>query len=109
MKTILAITLGAILFVGALENPAHSQAIEGCGKLGELAEELVRSKYAGVPLSQLMAALDDTTSNKSHHKVLSALVLAAYQRPDYSSTEYQDRERALFRNEIEMACYRAKG
>lgn len=107
MKTILAITLGTILLVGALENPAHSNE-NVCKQIGETAAVLMDAKYVGLPISQLIETMHEK-ADVSTHKMLTAMILAAYSRPNYSSDEYQKRETAIFRNEIEMECYRREG
>lgn len=104
MKIALSLIVGAALLVGALENPAHSNE-NRCQSFGELASSILQSKYAGVPVSAAVGVIKQHFP-KDAHKGGIALVMLAYGKPDYASEEYQNREIAIFRNQVEMECYR---
>ena len=100
MKLIL--TLAAAMLISA---PAYSEGEEEaatCEQVGELAELIMSLRQKETPMSQMMSAMG---AEGDIHPFVRAVILDAYDRPAYLSSDAQ-REAALrFRNDAERICY----
>lgn len=80
-----------------------------CSLLGDLAENVMKSRQANVPISKLMGATDELgVSNDKALELYKSLVLMAYGRPRYNTPEFRNQSVADFRNQFETACYSSK-
>ena len=77
---------------------------DNCAKLGELAGSVMSARQAGVPMSKIMAI---ARQDESISKLLTAIVIAAYEAPQFSVEENRQRRVASFKNEIMLECYKA--
>lgn len=101
-----AIIAMAVAFAAA---PAKAEEPESvCVSIGELAEGVIGSRYAGVPLSDSMAVanLPEFASIRS---ALREMVIQAYREPSYETEEYRAKAIRDFRNRWELACYELEG
>ena len=90
-----AITLALTL----VATPLAAGTVD-CAQAGIMAGKLMQARQVGVPVSKVIEIFDDDA--------MTAIILAAYQVPRFSTDEYQQRAVADFRNEVEVMCYEAK-
>lgn len=104
MKSILALT--ALLAAGAINLAVthHADADDACPSIGELARTVMKLRQHDVALSKVIAVVD-TLDDAGGRKAGKALVMLAYQQPDFSSEEMQASAIAEFGNAAELACY----
>ena len=90
-----AITLALTL----VATPLAAEA-DACSQMGTMAAKIMEVRQIGVAVSKVIEIFDDDA--------MTAIILAAYQVPRFSTDEYQQRAIADFRNEVEVMCYEAK-
>lgn len=96
-KLILAALLSATV------TAAHAEE-HICESFGKLAETIMKARQSDMPLNKMMSAIPKM--NESIQPIARTMILEAYDGPKYSSSEYQQRAMASFRNDAELACYK---
>lgn len=89
--------LKPITFALTLAASPLTAETDVCAQAGSLAAKIMEARQVGVPVSAVISIFEDDN--------MTAIILAAYQTPRFSSDEYQQRAIADFRNEIEVICY----
>lgn len=84
---------------------------ELCSSMSTVAEEVMKSRHAGIPMSQTMELLEHQMGLKdlpgSHKSGVRKIVVAAYEAPRYTTEEHIQRSVTEFSNEIYMQCYKS--
>lgn len=89
------ILTAAILAAGQ----AHAGEVEEtCGGISELAETVGEMRYSGVPMRDMMEAVEGVDLG-------TAIVRDVYNLPDYASDEYQRRAIRNYSNDVYSQCY----
>lgn len=96
-RTIAAIALA--MFANTLQAETVT---EKCTGVGELAQEIMEARQEGVALSTMMKIVEGNA-------FWSQVVMDAFNKPRYSSTEFQNEEAQDFRAEIEIICFNSFG
>jgi hypothetical protein len=100
MKTLL------VLVVLAMAQPLHAQSSETlarCDKRGQLAETVMTQRQNGLAISTLLA-IAESSENAVVRDLVVGIVIEAYDRPRFTSDEYQVRAIQDFRNDMELQC-----
>jgi hypothetical protein len=90
-----------IFLAAALLFTATAQAEDICAIVGKFAETTMQGRQTGVPMSHMMNYAE-TTKNE----LLKNLVIAAFSKPRFSSSEYQRAAVIDFRANAELNCYK---
>ena len=93
MKGLILIVAGLMCFGANAEGR--------CSKIGELAGNIMKTRQAGVDMSEVMNVAGD-------NKLLVAMTIAAFDTPAYQIDKNQKREISKFKNEWMLSCYKAK-
>jgi hypothetical protein len=96
MKFVLALVMTST--IASAQEPTGQQL---CASFGDLAETIMQNRQNGVPMSKMMDATD--------LELARAIILDAYKLPRFSSEDYQEKQTADFRNEVELECYKHMG
>lgn len=75
-----------------------------CSMMGTMAKEIMLTRQAGVPMSEVRGKLLAQPSNPAN-QLIATVILEAYQEPRYSVEENQQRAADDFRNKVELSCY----
>lgn len=94
--------LGA-LFGATLISPAQADDYDVCADLAHLADGVVEVRYNGVPIGEAMRVANGGAEELRH--LFRAIVLDAYALPDFTTPEYQNRERRAYSNDLARSCY----
>lgn len=100
MRIILAAAVLATLSV----RPALARS--DCDAWSNLAKEIMTSRQAGVPITDVIALfkkLDGYTADKER------LIFQAYDAPRFQTEEHKQREITEFQNAAYLACARQRG
>lgn len=89
----------AIAAIALWATQATAQA-SPCTSIGDLAEQIMTHRQAGTAISQIMPMVEG-------NDLFVKMLLEAYQKPRFSSSEYQSREIEDYRNLWEIGCYQA--
>ena len=92
--------------IAILALVAGSAQASICPTLATSAEKIMDNRQTGVPLSRMMEIAKTAGDLEG---ILTSITLEAYNRPRYSTGEYQRNAIAEFRNEWEVRCYRVRG
>lgn len=92
--------LVAVLFA-SFALPA--KASEVCEARAELAKQIMLSRQAGVPITDLLESMRKVGTVD---KATETLALSAYEAPRYQTKEHQQREVTEFQNAAYVACAR---
>lgn len=90
----------AILAAAAATNAVADEQpdpLETCTTVATLAERIVDMRYSGVSMAQMMGAV-------GHDDMARAIVRDAYNLPNFSSSEYQNRAKREFVDAIMGDC-----
>lgn len=68
-----------------------------CEKISSLAQSIMKSRQAGVAMSDAIRVADGNTG-------IEGIVIAAYEKPRYSTASVQKRTIEEFRDEIYLTC-----
>lgn len=99
MKKLLAsLAIAASLFA----TPAIADA---CQVAGDLAETIAEKRYEGVTMSQMIEVATKGLEDGAK-RAITQLIIWAYELPDYTMVEYQQRAILQFRSRMEIACYK---
>lgn len=96
-----------ILIAAALALSAASASAEDldpCAYVGGFAEAIMLGRQNGAPMSQYMAAANQSM-DKAVGGVVKELVIQAYQLPRFSTPQMQRRSIQEFRASAEVSCY----
>lgn len=103
----------AIAAAAALSAPpirAQTETAQLCTIMGDTAEAIMRHRQSGAAMSVLMNALAGAdTVDEGSRDAGRRMVIMAYEQPRYSTDRNQRRAIADFRNDVEVACFRAVG
>ncbi|TQE98644.1 MAG: hypothetical protein FKY71_12715 [Spiribacter salinus] len=94
-----------ILAIGILAGPANAEdpnKMEVCAEVSSMAEAAAKARYRGVPMRKIM----EVVQVFDMEGVAEAIVLDAYDLPDYHTEGAQDGAVREFGNEIFSICYR---
>lgn len=97
---------GAVFFAAALNFAPEARAqtqeekLLFCKEISELAETIMTNRQAGISMVQMIEVADG-------NKMASALVVAAYEQPRYSTEAVQARTIGDFRDEAYLACFQS--
>jgi len=86
--------------IAAIALTATQASADPCVEIGTLAEVMMKHRQAGTSISTLMAKTEG-------NDLFVEMLIAAYDQPRFSTTEYQQREIEDFRNTWEIGCYQA--
>lgn len=98
MKKLMA-TVALVVFA------TSAMADDVCKKFGDLAESVMEARQKNVPVSEMMKIMN---TDPDFSEIGKMIVIEAYNRPAFSTYEYQSRAIASFRNDMELVCYSAK-
>lgn len=93
----------ALLGIGIVVSIGASANEKTCSRAAKVAEKLMEARQSGVSLEAAMDALVSSYPASSH-KHVRKLVMDAYSIPRFSSTEFQQRAIAEFRDDSHLAC-----
>ena len=100
MKNLLA---AAALMTITLVSPASANAeSEFCPTVANMAVSLMEARQAGVPLLDLLTALEAFTGTAG--KMANRMALEAYEQPLYSTESYQQESITEFGNAMLLSC-----
>ena len=97
----------------AFAAPAHAETATAqpedfCQMIGGMAEAIMSIRQSGTQLSKLMTTFSNGGQFPAElNAVVQEMAIAAYQQPNYSTAEVQQRAITEFRNDYETACYMA--
>jgi hypothetical protein len=98
------IIAAALTFVGTpVAGQVSSYESEFCYTVGEFAKEAANARQRGVSMRVLMDTISKTDDAKVH-KLLRLIIMAAYERPRYSSQQFIQGEITDFENEMYLMC-----
>lgn len=89
----------------AIAGPGFAN--DACADLEQLAVIVITAKQQGVPMSRAMAAIEGTVPIAQGRRLLRALVMDAYNLPDFASDEFRRQQVVEFRNAVSGICYKA--
>ena len=98
-KTITAISLLALVFVSAPNVNA-----EKCEALEELARVIMKSRQKGIQMSTLVKAINQGDGSADGKKAVKALIIEAYDQPNYHTDEMEKKAVNEFGNEVYKYC-----
>lgn len=81
-----------------------AKADDKCQSVGELARTIMKKRQADAPMSAMMQAIA-RIPDEAAGKVARELAIMAYQQPDFSVEENQNKAIAEFGNQAELVCY----
>lgn len=99
MKFCLALALAPALMV----TPALAES--NCPLIGKLAFVIMQSRQAGMEMSVEMTIVDK--SSPSIRPMIKALIISAWDQPQMMVEENRTQVEESFRNDTEVACYKA--
>jgi hypothetical protein len=76
-----------------------------CPVMGDISANLMGARQDGKVLSDAMRGMEGSLSDPLLGPIVRAMIIAAWERPRFSTQEYKDRAVVDFRNEIETQCY----
>jgi hypothetical protein len=97
----------------AFAAPAHTETATAqpedfCQMIGGMADAIMSVRQSGTQLSKLMTTFSNGGQFPAElNAVVQEMAIAAYQQPNYSTAEAQQRAITEFRNDYETACYSA--
>lgn len=97
MKTILL----AAIIVFSTQTQGHGEELASCESIGGLAEDVMRVRQKGTPMSQVMNAIGELDIGRQ-------LTLMAYEKHLFYGEEMKAIAIADFRSTIELACYKER-
>lgn len=77
-----------------------------CQTVGNLAKEIMSARQAGLPMQGMMKAVDKAGVTKES-EATKLLVIAAYERPRYSTEEVKSEVITEFQNKVFLECVKA--
>ena len=92
----------AVFSGNALAITSQDKA-ETCALMAKLANDLMTTHQAGVPLAQVLE-MGNNLSSEETRTVFQQLALKAYSHPRYSTAQMQQKEIAEFRDEWHVTC-----
>jgi hypothetical protein len=100
-------TLKHIALIAALALPTipAKADTETCTLLGQLAEQVMLNRQAGVPLSSTLAIAPD--NNSAFAVLFRSIITSAYDTPRWHTPSMQRRAAEDHRDMAEQACFRA--
>jgi hypothetical protein len=101
------LTLKHLALIAALALPATPAKAdtETCVLLGQLAEQVMLNRQAGVPLSASLGVVPD--EDTAYAALLRSITLSAYDTPRWHTPSMQRRAAEDHRDMAEQACFRA--
>lgn len=104
-----AVLIGACLLCSmpAMANDAKE---EMCPSLSSLAETVMTARQKGVPMNKLMGVLSSSQLGQEPtlKDVIRTMVIEAYNRTKFNSTQYQQEAAVEYGNEWNVACWQSK-
>lgn len=101
----------SMLFITTISSNVYSQntkeendKYEMCHSLEELAEIIISKRYSGVSMKNMIQRLNETNQL---NKMNQTLIIAAFEQPNYSSTEMQQNAIENFKNRVYLMCIKA--
>lgn len=89
--------------------PAYAASDDTCKTMSRLAEAIMKSRQARVPLSKMLDLVSNAEGmSASGKEAVRPLVILAYKSPAFEIAENQDKAVADFVNSAEVSCYSAK-
>ena len=98
LKAIISTTILSLVI--SSQTMASENPVEVCSKVSGLAERIADMRYSGVGMAQLMGAV-------GHDPLARAMVRDAYNLPNFSSSEYQNRAVREFADDVMAECLNA--
>lgn len=99
-------TVAVILAISSA--PTFAEDVKGeadnCAALGTLAASIMKGRQSGVPMSNMMAI---ARKNEQIGSLVSAMVIAAYETPQFSGEKYRQRKVVEFQNDVMLECYKS--
>jgi hypothetical protein len=96
----------AALVLAVTVSPALAAPEEACAGHAAFAREMMESRQAGVPITELVALVkelgDYTALNQE-------IILQAYEAPRFTTQEHQRRQITEFQDTVYVACMRQLG
>ena len=93
-----------ILIAAALVFASISaQANQTCSRFSSLAETIMTAHQSGVAMQDLV---EDLGNDERAKKSVMPIIIAAYQKPRFSTEEYKQRAIDSFRDQVAVACYK---
>lgn len=86
---------------------AHAQdEVDACASIGGFAERLMEKRQQGIAMSDLMKLVASSEGPQHLKNQARQMVIAAYERPQYSIDANKADAIQRFRNEWELRCYK---
>ncbi|PWI54802.1 hypothetical protein B5K03_08765 [Rhizobium phaseoli] len=93
--------------VGSLILSANTTSAEDiCKSVGEAARTVMTQRQRDVDMSAMMEVVDKQQEIDEFKNAFRQLIIAAYERPAFSTEDMQAKEIAEFVNVIQLACYK---
>jgi len=95
--------LTTILLAAALMSSAcyaEAEEMATCSDIASLAGAVMKNRQTGVE----MAVVLELVSKSTVSDIATPMVIAAYEKPRFGTTEYQQRSISDFKNEIMLSC-----
>ena len=84
----------------ALATTAWAQRPALCTDLQELSYKIMELRQTGTPASQVIALADN-------NKIVHAIIIAAYEEPQYNTAQYQVRASREFASRVFIECFKS--
>lgn len=107
MRLALTLCLALVAAPALAQGPDRVSEEELCASFGEMAQAIMGARQAGVSLSASLKIANE--ADEGDRELVRSIVMAAYERPAFSTQAYQDREAAEFGNQMHLTCLKARG
>lgn len=99
-------TTSALLVVFATCNVHADEKADGCSQIHSLATKVMEVRQLGIELPVLMNLIVNEAGGELEVKIGREIVIDAYEKPQYSLADYQQKEIKRFANEWALKCYK---
>lgn len=93
----------ALMALAAGLVPGTAFATSMCDQLGDLAKAIMSSRQSGVPMQEVMRIANKGKDDELARAVRE-MIVAAYEKPRFSSESNRDGAKVDFQNEVYLAC-----
>lgn len=102
---IFSIILSLAVVTSVQANNSFNKEDSLCQEVGSLAVTIMKARQIGVPMSEMMKAMNIKGAQPEKNELARYIVAEAYKKPAYSTKKAQKRAQDDFRNEQELICY----
>jgi len=93
-----------LLAVSLLASPAYADV---CNTVHSVSTAIMKNRQVGTSLKKMMDVANDPTNEKVA-KLLTKIIVAAYEQPRFSVVENQEKAITDFANKLMLECVKAK-